>query len=318
MSIWDKSPNRARSMRVAGIAAVLALVMAAGGCENGPLGRSSSPEGSSTKSSAGFPSLPTLSLPWLKKAPTEDELENTPAGQLFNRGLGYLNENSFINAISTFSQVERLHPYSEYARKSMLLIAYSQYRLDEYDACIAAAQRYITLHPGDEDAAYAQYLIAESYFKQIPSIERDQRGAERALREMTELVEKYPDSEYAPDAREKILIARDQLAGKEMQIGRYYQDRGNYLAALNRYRAVVSNYQTTRHVEEALHRLTETYMALGVVSEAQTAAAVLGHNFPNSEWYKDSFQLLQTGGVRPEENRESWISKAFRKAAAAI
>ncbi|MGE0230164.1 MAG: outer membrane protein assembly factor BamD [Flavobacteriaceae bacterium] len=298
--------------KLVGIGTAICIAGLAAGCDTGILNRGSAP-GTESRS-AGFPSLPTLRPGWLKKAKTEEEIENTPVNVLYNEGLAQLDSGSYRSAVIKFEQVERLHPYSDLARKSLILITYSHYRIGQYDETIAAGERYLTLYPGSEDAAYAQYLIAESYFKQVPTIERDQKLAAKALREMTELVEKYPQSEYAADAREKIIIARDQLAGKEMEVGRYYQNRGSYLAALNRYRNVVTNYQTTRHVEEALHRLTETYMALGIVNEAQTAAAVLGHNFPDSEWYQDSYRLLQKGGLQPQENRSSWISQLFRDA----
>ena len=169
----------------------------------------------------------------------------------------------------------------------------------------------MALHPGSPDAAYAQYLLASAYFDQIPDITRDQARTQRAMQSLDEVVRKYPDTEYAESSRRKLEVARDQLAGKEMMIGRYYLERRNYTGAINRFKAVVTQYQTTRHVEEALMRLTESYMALGIVGEAQTAAAVLGHNFPASPWYKDAFTLVQTGGNPPKENKTSWISKAF-------
>ena len=169
----------------------------------------------------------------------------------------------------------------------------------DYDDCVTAAQRYITLHPGSADAAYAQYLIGASNFEEIPDITRDQARTEKALGALEEVIRKYPTSEYAVSAKQKIEVARDQLAGKEMEIGRYYLDKKDYTGAINRFKVVVTKYQTTRHVEEALMRLTEAYMALGIVDEAQTAAAVLGHNFPDSIWYKHAYTLVKTGGVEP-------------------
>jgi outer membrane protein assembly factor BamD len=151
-----------------------------------------------------------------------------------------------------------------------------------------------------------------SYYNQIPDVTRDQERSERALLALQELVDRYPRSEYVPDAKQKIQIARDQLAGKEMEVGRFYLSKRNYTGAINRFRSVVAKYQTTRHVEEALQRLAEAYLAMGIVNEAQTAAAVLGHNFPDSVWYRDTYALLTKGGVQPYENSESWISKAFR------
>ena len=177
-----------------------------------------------------------------------------------------------------------------------------------------AAKRYVTLHPGSPDAAYAQFLIGSSYYDQIPDITRDQSRTERAMTALDEVVRKYPNTEYAAGAKRKIEVARDQLAGKEMNTARYYQKKRDYVAAINRFKVVITRYQTTRHVEEALMRLTETYMSLGIVNEAQTAAAVLGHNFPDSEWYQDSYKLLNKGGLQPEENKGSWISRAFGRA----
>ena len=177
---------------------------------------------------------------------------------------------------------------------------------------VATAKRYITLHPGSPDAAYAQYLIAASYFDEIPDVTRDQARTEKALASLDEIVRKYPTSEYAVEAKQKIQVARDQLAGKEMQIGRYYLNKRDYTGAINRFKVVVTQYQTTRHVEEALERLTEAYMALGIVEEAQTAAAVLGHNFPDSPWYKRAYALVKSGGHEPHENTASWISRAFK------
>ncbi len=236
-----------------------------------------------------------------------------PADRLYNEGLYYLNaEKSPKDAIKKFEEVDRQHPYSEWARKALVMAAYSYYQSGQYEECISAAKRYIALHPGSPDAAYAQYLIAASYFDQIPDISRDQERTEKALASLQEVVNKYPDSEYANSAKHKMEVARDQIAGKEMDIGRYYLNRKDYTGAINRFKVVVTKYQTTRHVEEALERLTEAYMALGIIDEAQTAAAVLGHNFPDSGWYKHAYALVKNGGREPRENAGSWISKAFR------
>ncbi len=169
-----------------------------------------------------------------------------------------------------------------------------------------------TLHPGSPDAAYAQYLIAASNFDQIPDVTRDQGRTEKAIAALEEVIRKYPSSEYATSAKRKLEGARDQLAGREMMVGRYYMERRDYTGAINRFKTVVTRYQTTRHVEEALMRLTEGYMALGIVSEAQTAAAVLGHNFPDSRWYQDAYKLVKSGGLEPTENKGSWISQSFK------
>ncbi len=235
-----------------------------------------------------------------------------PADRLYNEGLFLLNvRKDSIKAAKKFEEVDRQHPYSEWARKSLIMTAYAYYTGGDYENCIASAQRYVTLHPGSADAAYAQYLIGASYFDEIPDITRDQTGTEKALGALGEVIRKYPTSEYAESARHKIEVARDQLAGKEMQIGRYYLKKKEYTGAINRFKVVVTKYQTTREVEEALERLAEAYMALGIVGEAQTAAAVLGHNFPDSQWYHHAYALVKSGGVEPSENKGSWISKAF-------
>jgi outer membrane protein assembly factor BamD len=236
-----------------------------------------------------------------------------PADRLYNEGLYLLNEKKeYEDAAKKFEEVDRQHPYSEWARKALLMSAYAYYELDKYDDAIITAKRYVTLHPGTPDAAYAQYLIGVSFFDQIPDVSRDQGRTERALSALEEVVRKYPNTEYAASARRKIEGARDQLAAKEMNVGRYYQGKKDFIAAINRFKMVVTQYQTTRHVEEALMRLTECYLTLGIVTEAQTAAAVLGHNFPDSPWYKDAYWLVKGSGFEPSENSASWISKAFR------
>jgi outer membrane protein assembly factor BamD len=238
-------------------------------------------------------------------------LPDEPADKLYNEGLTLLNKREYTDAAKKFEEVDRQHPYSEWARKSLLMSAFAYYETGQHEETIQAARRYVALHPGSADAAYAQYLMASSYFDQIPDVTRDQARTERAMQALDEVVRKYPETEYAESSRRKLEVARDQLAGKEMQIGRYYLEKRNYTGAINRFKAVVTQYQTTRHVEEALMRLTESYMALGIVGEAQTAAAVLGHNFPDSRWYRDAYTLVQNGGQPPAENKDSWISKAF-------
>ena len=237
-----------------------------------------------------------------------------PADKLYNEGVFLLNRKAdYKDAAKKFEEVERQHPYSDWARKSLIMTAYAKYEAREYDDAISAARRYVTLHPGSPDAAYAQYLIGSSYYDQIPDITRDQARTEKAIAALEEVSRKYPDTEYAASAKNKIEVARDQLAGKEMMVGRYYQRRKDFAGAINRFKLVVTQYQTTRHVEEALLRLAESYMALGVVTEAQTAAAVLGHNFPDSRWYADAYQLVKSGGLEPYENTGSWISRAFKR-----
>jgi outer membrane protein assembly factor BamD len=255
-------------------------------------------------------SLGACSSLWGKDETPPDE----PADRLYNEGLYLLNNKSDpTKAVKKFEEVDRQHPYSEWARKSLIMSAYAYYQAGAYDESVTASKRYIALHPGSPDAAYAQFLIGSSYYDEIPDITRDQARTEKALAALDEVVRKYPTSEYAVTAKQKMEVARDQLAGKEMQIGRYYLEKKDYTGAINRFKVVVTKYQTTRHVEEALERLTEAYMSLGIVGEAQTAAAVLGHNFPDSEWYKHAYTLVKGGGLEPNENKGSWISKAFKK-----
>ena len=251
---------------------------------------------------------------WDKFTAKDDTFVDEPADKLYNEGLYLMNEKKDNKAAEKkFEEVDRQHPYSDWARKSLLMSAYASYQAGDYDGCIGASTRYVTLHPGSPDAAYAQYLIAASHYDQIPDISRDQGRTEKAMAALEEVIRKYPTSEYAVSAKAKLEGARDQLAGKEMEIGRYNLEKRNFTGAINRFKTVVTQYQTTRHVEEALERLTEAYMALGIVGEAQTAAAVLGHNFPDSRWYQDAYRLAKSGGFEPEENKGSWISKAFAK-----
>jgi outer membrane protein assembly factor BamD len=240
-------------------------------------------------------------------------LPDEPADKLYNEGLYLLNtKKDPKGAAKKFEEVDRQHPYSEWARKSLIMSAYAYYESGAYEDCINSARRYVTLHPGSPDSAYAQFLIGSSYFDQIPEISRDQARTEKAVENLEEVARRYPTSEYAVAAKRKIEIARDQLAGKEMEVGRWHLERREYTGAINRFKVVVTRFQRTRHVEEALLRLTEAYMALGIVDEAQTSAAVLGHNFPDSRWYKDAYALMQSRGLQPSENKGSWISQAFK------
>jgi len=244
----------------------------------------------------------------------EDLGADIPADRLYNEGVFLLNEKkSLKEAAKKFEEVDRQHPYSEWARKALLMSAYSNYEAKQYDEAIGAAKRYISLHPGSPDVAYAYYLVATSEFEQISDVSRDQSRTEKAIASLEEVIRKFPDSEYASQARRKIEVARDNLAAKEMAIARFYQGKKNFIGAINRFKVVVTQYQTTRHVEEALMRLTECYMALGIVQEAQTAAAVLGHNFPDSPWYKDAYSIMRANGLEPAENSGSWITRAFKR-----
>lgn len=235
-----------------------------------------------------------------------------PADVLYNQALANMNAGNLNEASKKFDAIDKQHPFSEYARKALVLNAFVKYRRGRYQEAITDSQRFLNLYPSDKDAAYAQYIIGLGYFRQIPDVTRDQRASARAMAAMQEVVDRYPDSEYVDDANAKLRQAKDQLAGKEMQIGRYYQERREFIAAINRYKVVVQKYGNTRQVEEALARLVESYYSMGLTDEAQTAAAVLGHNFPDSQWYADSYALLQTGGLQPRENKGSWISRAGR------
>jgi len=256
-------------------------------------------------------------MPLLSACSSDDDInlatyveQTDPADVLYNQGLANLNQGRLKEAGKKFEAVDRQHPYSEQARKSIVMDAFAQYRQGNYDDAINAAKRYVALYPTNPDAAYAQYIIGLSYYRQIRDVTQDQKEARRTIEAMNEVVQRWPDSEYVDDANAKIRFARDQLAGKEMQIGRYYLERREYIAAIKRFRNVVENYSNTRQVEEALSRLTESYYAMGLTNEAQTAAAVLGNNYPDSQWYKDSYALLQSGGLKPSENAGSWLSKA--------
>lgn len=261
---------------------------------------------------AGCASLGNFSLGSLWGDKKEDELlPDQPADLLYNEALTLLNKKDFEKAAKKFEEVDRQHPYSEWGRKSLLMSAYAYYEGQKHPETVIAARRYLALHPGSADAAYAQFLAASALFDEIPNIEHDQRRTETAMEALSEVIRKYPETEYAVSARRKIDVARDQLAAKEMVTGRYYLKNRNFSGAINRFKVVVTKYQNTRHVEEALARLTEAYMSLGIVNEAQTAAVVLGHNFPESPWYKDAYALVTSGGNVPREDKGSWISRAW-------
>ena len=237
---------------------------------------------------------------------------DVPAPKLYDDGLGRMRRSDYEGAVKKFSDLEKQNPHSEWSRKALIMTAYANYEGQRWDDAISASKRYIAAYANSNDAAYAQYIMAMSNYNQIPDITRDQDRSEKALQALQDLVDKYPKSEYVADARYRIQVARDQLAGREMEVGRFYLEKRNYTAAINRFRDVVARYQNTRHIEEALMRLTEAYLALGITNEAQTAAAVLGHNFPDSQWYKDSYSLLKSGGLEPREESGSWISRSFR------
>ncbi|KQS72648.1 hypothetical protein ASG39_02540 [Rhizobium sp. Leaf371] len=244
---------------------------------------------------------------------TKLSAETDPPEVLYNQGLANLNAGKTTEAARKFDAIDKQQPFSEYARKALVMKAFVNYRQGQNQDAINAASRYLNLYPESEDAAYAQYILGLAYSKQIPTVTQDQKPAFKTIEAMQVVVDKYPNSEYVEDAQAKIRYAKDQLAGKEMQVGRYYLERKEYLAAVTRFRTVVEQYAGTNQVEEALARLVESYFAMGITSEAQTAAAVLGHNYPDSQWYADSYKLLQTNGLEPRENGGSWISRAGKK-----
>jgi outer membrane protein assembly factor BamD len=238
-------------------------------------------------------------------------LNPDPPAKMFADADAMMTKGNFEDAATKFEAVDRDHPYSQEARKSIVMAAYAYYRAGKAPEAIASAERYVAMHPGTKEAPMAHHIIAEAYFDQMNKADRDQTAARKALEQLKILKARYPDSEYAKDADNKIRICLDNLAAQEMNVGRYYLDRHNYVGAINRFKTVVSDYQTTAHVEEALARLVECYMALGITKEAQNAAAILGHNYPDSKWYKDSYALLESGGLAPREDSDSWLSKTW-------
>ncbi len=238
-------------------------------------------------------------------------LNPDPPNEMYAQADAMLARGSYEAAASRFEELDRDHPYAPEARRAIVMAAYAYYKAGKLPEAIAAAQRYTTMHPGTKEAALAHHIIASSYFDEMKGPNRDQSSTRRALKEFQTLKARYPDTSYARDAENKIRLAEDTLAAAEMEVGRYYLKQKNYIAAINRFKTVVKDYQTTAHVEEALMRLTESYMALGIKQEAQTAAALLGHNFPDSPWYKDAYGLLASDGLAPREDSGSWLSKAW-------
>ncbi len=236
---------------------------------------------------------------------------DVPASKAYDQGLAQLANGAPADAAKKFTDLGEKFPDSDWARKGLLMTTYAQYQGGDFDSAEASAERYVKLYPKSQEAAYALYLEASSYYRQIPDISRDQERAAKALVAFQQVIKDYPNSEYVEDSKYKVQVTSDQLAGKEMSIGRFYLNRRNYTAAINRFRNVLTAYQNTRHSQEALYRLVEAYLGLSIGDEAQTAAAVLGHNFPDGEWYKDAYNLLKTGGLSPKENQQSWISKLY-------
>ncbi len=236
----------------------------------------------------------TLSALVACKSP-EPDIPDTPVDQLYNNAMDTLNSGSTRQAAKLFDEVERQHPYSTWATQAQLMSAYSYYLVDSYDDAIPALERFIDLHPGNRGAAYAYYLRSLCYYEQIADVSRDQGNTEEAQRALSDVIARFPNTPYARDATLKLDLVRDHLAGKEMAVGRYYVERGQYLAGINRFKTVIDQYQTTTHVPEALERLTEAYVALGIYDEAERTASVLGYNYPGTDWYQDAFNLDQQG-----------------------
>ncbi len=233
-----------------------------------------------------------------------------PVEDLYNTALTSLEDQLYLRAARQFEEVERQHPYSAWATKAQLMAGFSFYQANKYDEAVSALDQFIELHPSHRDTPYAYYLKGLAYYEQIADVGRDQEVTDRALKSLDEVIRRFPDSRYARDARLKVDLTRNHLAGKEMAIGRYYLNLGQYLAAINRFRRVIDTYQTTEQVPEALMRLTEAYLALGVREEAQQAAAVLGYNYPGTEWYKDAYARLAKEGLEPSAGK-GWFARAF-------
>jgi len=236
-----------------------------------------------------------------------------PADHFYNEGLTRLEKGDYEGSAKKFDDLQKKYPFTQWSRKALLMVVYAAYRDGKSTEATTAADRYLSLYPNTAEAAYVNYLAGQTLFENMPDIHRDQAGMVKAMKYFQTVVDKYPKSDYAADARHKLQVARDQLAAYELSVGRFYMKKENYAAAINRFREVLFKYQTTREAEEALERLTECYLAIGVTHEAQTAAAVLGHNFPNSPFYQDAFERLKGQGLAPRESQDSWMSKLFRK-----
>ncbi|MEM8979288.1 MAG: outer membrane protein assembly factor BamD [Pseudomonadota bacterium] len=242
-----------------------------------------------------------------------EPIESFTAEEIYQQAEVKLDEENPDQAASLFAEVERLYPYSDLAKRAVIMQAFSYHKDRDYENSRTAAQRYIDFYPADEDAAYAQYLLALSYYDQIDEVGRDQGLTFQALQSLRTVIERYPESEYARSSILKFDLAFDHLAAKEMEIGRYYLRKGHYPAAINRFSVVVADFQTTTHTAEALHRLVESYLSLGLTQEAQTAGAILGHNFRSTEWYEDSFKLLTGRGLELEAVGDNWLAQIYRQ-----
>ncbi len=235
-----------------------------------------------------------------------------PPEELYTEAQSAMRQKDYPEAARLFDEVERQHPYSQWATRAQLMAAYAHYQNYNFTDAINTLDRFIQIHPGHPEIAYAYYMRALCYYEQISDVGRDQSDTEKAMDALKEVSRRFPETKYARDAELKLSLTRDHLAGKEMEIGRWYEKQKQYVAALGRFRKVIEDYQTTSHVAEALHRLVECYLAVGIPREAQTAAAVLGYNFPGSKWYGDSYDLLKAKNLAPEKDTSSWISRQFK------
>ena len=238
----------------------------------------------------------------------KDAYVERPVEDLYNSAMDELETADYTKSVKDFNEVDRQHPYSVWATKAQLMSAYTLYMQAKYDDSIIAADRFIQLHPGHRDVAYAYYLKALDYYIQVTDVSRDQKTTEQAFNALSEVARRFPDTKYARDARLKMDLTRDHLAGKQMTIGRWYENQGEYLAAMNRFKIVIDQYQTTTHVPEALERLTECYLALGLVDEARRTTAVLGYNYPGSQWYADTYAIV-IGSNQPEGTQAGWFGR---------
>ena len=246
-------------------------------------------------------------------ADREQSLEEFTPEQIFERAEYEFQRGNINDATWYFSEVERLYPYSNLSRRALIMQAYAHHSGKEYEDARSAAQRFLDFYPADGDASYAQYLLALSYYDQIDEVGRDQGLTFQALQALRGVIERYPESVYADSAKLKFDLAFDHLAGKEMEIGRYYLRRGHFNSAINRFRVVIEDYQTTSHTPEALHRLVEAYLSLGLQNQAQIAGAILGHNFRATNWYENSYWLLTNRGREPELTGNNWLAQIFRQ-----
>ena len=245
----------------------------------------------------------------IDNSPSEDKA----AEEIFNSGEKEILRKRYGDAAEKFTEVERLYPYSDWAKRALIMQVYSFHKDRSYENVVSAANRFIEFHPNDKDVPYAYYLIGLSYYDQVLAIGRDQELAKEALRVFSLITKEYPESKYASSSQIRFNFLRDHLASKEMEVGRYYLKRSHYAPAINRFRGVIEEFPTTSQVPEALHRLVEAYLSLGLVNEAQTAGAILGYNYRSTEWYDRTFALLSSKGLKPKSSGNSWLSKIYRQ-----